>query len=116
MAAFSSALAVFALGMGLVAALYGLNLAVALQRDPVRALPFLSGGQPVEHAWSRYHARWYVLSLMLLAFDMEMLFMYPWALIVREMGGGSVVEMFTFLGLLVAGVAYGAREGAFRWA
>jgi NADH-quinone oxidoreductase subunit A len=46
---------------------------------------------------------------------MEMLFMYPWTLVVRVMGVSSVIEMFTFLGLLVVGVIYAWREGAFRW-
>lgn len=115
MATFSAFLATLALGSGLVALLYAGHLWLTVDRDPLAALPYL-GGEPVtEHAISRYHLRWYKVSLMLLAFDMEMLFMYPWTLIVRSHGGGSIVEMFTFMGLLIAGVAYAAREGAFRW-
>ncbi|MER6946132.1 NADH-quinone oxidoreductase subunit A [Nonomuraea sp. NPDC000554] len=82
----------------------------------VRVGPFLSGARPQEHAMSRYHVRWYAVTLLFLAFDMEMVFMYPWALVVAEVGVEAVVEMFAFLGLLLVGVAYAWREGAFRWA
>ncbi|GLZ08091.1 hypothetical protein Acsp03_55570 [Actinomadura sp. NBRC 104412] len=78
--------------------------------------PFLSGGRPLEHAASRYHVRWYVVTMVFLAFDMEMIFMYPWALVVASIGTKAVVEMFAFLGLLMVGVVYAWREGAFRWA
>lgn len=82
---------------------------------PVPALPFLSGALPTEHALSRFHARWYVATLLFLAFDVEMLFMYPWAVVVASEGLGSVVEMFAFLGVLVVGVLWAWREGALRW-
>jgi NADH-quinone oxidoreductase subunit A len=45
-----------------------------------------------------------------------MLFMYPWAVVVRELGASAVIEMFVFLGVLMAGVAWAWREGAFKWA
>lgn len=51
-----------------------------------------------------------------LAFDVEMLFMYPWAVVVIEKGLSAVVEMFLFLGALLVAVAWARREGAFRWA
>ncbi|MEV7007017.1 NADH-quinone oxidoreductase subunit A [Streptosporangium sp. NPDC051022] len=78
--------------------------------------PFLSGARPREHALSRFHVRWYTVTLLFLAFDMEMVFMYPWAVVVAEVGVTAVVEMFAFLGLLMAGVVYAWREGALRWA
>jgi NADH-quinone oxidoreductase subunit A len=64
---------------------------------------------------SRFHVRWYTLTLLFLAFDVEMLFMYPWALVVAEMGADAIVEMFGFLGVLMAGVVYAWREGALQW-
>jgi NADH-quinone oxidoreductase subunit A len=77
--------------------------------------PFLSGHGPTEHAMSRYHVRWYAITMVFLAFDMEMVFMYPWALVVAETGLSAVVEMFVFLAILMAGVVYAWREGALRW-
>jgi len=71
---------------------------------------------PREHALSRYHARWYAATLLFLAFDIEMLFMYPWSTVVVTEGLSAVVEMFLFLGVLLVGVFWAWREGALRWA
>ena len=98
-----------------VVLVYAANRALAVQRRPLAVMPYLGGGEPAEHAVGRFHVRWYAVALMLLAFDMEMVFMYPWTLVVGIMGAPAVIEMFTFLGLLVAGVVYAWREGAFRW-
>ncbi len=79
------------------------------------ASPFESGLRPSVHAVSRFHVRWYAVTLLFLAFDVEMLFMYPWAVVVAQVGGAAVVEMFIFLAALMAGVVYAWREGALRW-
>ncbi|MBD8080379.1 NADH-quinone oxidoreductase subunit A [Cellulosimicrobium arenosum] len=79
------------------------------------SLPFESGNLPAQHAVSRFHVRWYALCVLFLAFDMEMIFMYPWAVVVAQTGATSVVEMFGFLGVLLVGVVYAWREGALRW-
>lgn len=102
--------------VGVVLLLYGLHGALSLDRRPVLVDPFLSGHAPVQHAVSRYHARWYTVTLVFLAFDMEMAFMYPWTLVVADIGAKAVVEMFGFLGILTVGVVYAWREGALRWA
>jgi NADH:ubiquinone oxidoreductase subunit 3 (subunit A) len=108
--------AMFALVLGFVVGLRLLHRLTAVRAGPLLAGPFLSGFRPDEHALSRFHARWYALTLLFLAFDVEMLFMYPWALVVAEKGMAAVVEMFLFLGLLMCGVGYAWREGALRWA
>ncbi|UGT70910.1 NADH-quinone oxidoreductase subunit A [Nocardia gipuzkoensis] len=77
--------------------------------------PFLSGSAAVEHAMSRYHVRWYTIAMVFLAFDMEMAFMYPWAVVVADIGMMAVAEMFGFLAVLMVGVLYAWREGALRW-
>ncbi|MGC1211191.1 MAG: NADH-quinone oxidoreductase subunit A [Micromonospora sp.] len=102
--------------LAVVAALYLVHLLTAVRADPLTTPPFLSGLPPQEHAVSRFHVRWYAVSLLFLAFDVEMLFMYPWAVVVAQIGVSAVVEMFAFLGLLMAGVVYAWREGALRWA
>ena len=99
----------------LVTAGYAFSAAAGFS-GAVRSQPFLSGGVPQEHAVSRYHARWYALTMVFLAFDMEMVFMYPWAVVVSAVGVTAVVEMFIFLGLILVGVLYAWREGALRWA
>lgn len=77
--------------------------------------PFLGGGLPETHAWSRYHVRYYPMTLLLIAFEMEMMFMYPWAVVFVEQGMKAVMEMGMFLAILSVGIVYGWREGVFKW-
>jgi NADH-quinone oxidoreductase subunit A len=107
-----AALAVLTLFVG---GLYGLARLVAITPQPLVASPFTGGLPPQEHAVSRFHVRWYPVTMVFLAFDMEMIFMYPWTRVISMMGTSAVVEMFTFLGVLLVGVAYAWREGALRW-
>lgn len=97
-----------------VLALYGASALLNPARQ-AQTLPFESGMVPTQHAVSRYHVRWYAVTILFLAFDMEMIFMYPWAIVVADIGVGAVVEMFGFLSVLLVGVTYVWREGALRW-
>ncbi|WP_396279209.1 NADH-quinone oxidoreductase subunit A [Kibdelosporangium aridum] len=108
-------LALLATTAVLVATAYVVSRAVRLAVAARDRLPFLAGHAASEHAMSRYHVRWYTLTMIFLAFDMEMIFMYPWTLVVSEVGTAAVVEMFLFLAVLFAGVWYAKREGALRW-
>ena len=99
----------------LVLTVYAASLLLSPNRRPAEVLPYESGMLPAQHAVSRYHARWYAVTILFLAFDMEMIFMYPWAVVAAEMGSSGTVEMFGFLAVLVVGVVYVWREGALRW-
>ncbi|MDQ6680154.1 MAG: NADH-quinone oxidoreductase subunit A [Pseudomonadota bacterium] len=77
--------------------------------------PWLGGAAPQVHAWQRYHVRYYPMTLLFLAFEMEMMFMYPWAVVYVAEGGKALVEMGMFLVILSVGILYGWREGIFRW-
>ncbi len=78
-------------------------------------VPFTGGRAPQVHAWSRYHARYYPVALMFLAFDMEMVFMYPWAVVFVSEGIVAMVEMAMFIAILLLGVLYAWRERALDW-
>ena len=80
-----------------------------------QAVPFLGGSTPHAHAWQRYHVRYYSMVLLFIAFEMEMMFMYPWAVVFVEEGGKALMEMGMFLAILSVGIVYGWREGVFRW-
>ena len=105
----ASAVGVFVLG------LYALHRLTAVAPDSLNVLPFESGWAPGQHALSRYHVRWYLATLLFLAFDVEMLFMYLWAVVVAQVGVTAVVEMFLFLAALFVAVLWAWREGALRW-
>ncbi|NYG55311.1 NADH-quinone oxidoreductase subunit A [Nocardioides perillae] len=94
---------------------YGIQRLLTVASDPLIVLPFDSGAIAEQHALSRYHARWYLATLLFLAFDVEMLFMYPWAVVVAQVGATAVVEMFLFLAALFVAVLWAWREGALRW-
>ncbi len=115
MSAYLNVLVMLLVALAVIGGLYGASRLLAVARTPIETTPFLSGWEPNEHALSRYHARYYPLAMLFLAFDVEMLFMYPWAVIVADSGVEAVVEMFIFLGVLMAGVVWAWREGALRW-
>lgn len=111
-----TALAVFAVAMVAVLALRQLGDAL---NDPTltapERVPFAGGLPPAVHAWSRYHARYYVMALVFLAFDMEMVYMYPWAVVFAREGGIAMAEMGMFIVILLVGVLYAWRERALDW-
>ncbi|MCH9667960.1 MAG: NADH-quinone oxidoreductase subunit A [Actinomycetia bacterium] len=109
--AVSMLLAALALVMGL----YLLHRLTTVDPTPAVALPFESGLLPQQHALSRFHVRWYPATVLFLAFDVEMLFMYPWAVVVADLGVAAIVEMFAFLAVLLVAVMWAWREGALRW-
>ena len=116
MAPFAAALAVVLAVGGAVLALRWVPTAVLPVPTAPERVPFLGGGLPEAHAWSRFHVRYYAMALLFLAFDMEMVFMYPWAVVFVEEGVVALVEMLMFIAILVLGILYAWREGALRWA
>ncbi|MEX2658278.1 MAG: NADH-quinone oxidoreductase subunit A [Acidimicrobiales bacterium] len=117
MAAFGAALTVvLTVGVAVVVTVW-LRTAI----DPAclvasERVPSLGGGEPEVHAWSRYHVRYYAMALLFLAFDMEMVFMYPWAVVFVEEGLVALVEMLMFIAILLLGILYAWRERALEWA
>ena len=95
-----------ALVAGLVVAGYGVVLA---RGDILRSHP---GEQP---SWPRYHVRYYTFALLFIAFDMEMAYMYPWAVVFRDLGLFAYAEIGFFLTVLGLGILDAWREGALEW-
>ncbi len=85
------------------------------QPEPGKDVPFTGGTLDREPVWVRYHVHYYGLALLFLAFDMEMAFMYPWAVVYRELGLTALLDMGVFLAILFLGLLYGWSEGAFKW-
>ena len=104
------ALELFFVLLALCAGLVVIAYAVAVaRRGVVRRHP---GEQP---AWPRFHVRYYTFALLFIAFDMEMAFMYPWAVVFRDLGLFAYAEIGFFLTVLGLGIAYAWREGALEW-
>jgi len=101
--------------LGLVLSLYTLARAIGRTRaEPVKDVPATAGSLSRDPVWVRYHARYYGFALLFLAFDMEMAFMYPWAVVYREEGLVALLDMGVFLAILLLGLLYGWSQGAFR--
>lgn len=86
------------------------------ERRASEVVPFSGGHPPHVHALSRYHARYYVMALVFLAFDMEMVYMYPWAVVFLREGAIAMAEMGMFIVILLLGILYAWRERGFEWA
>jgi NADH-quinone oxidoreductase subunit A len=101
--------------VGSVFCLYSLARAIGLTRqEPGKDVPASSGALSRDPVWGRYHARYYGYGLLFLAFDMEMAFMYPWAVVYKEVGLVALLDMGVFLAILFFGLLYGWSQGAFR--
>lgn len=70
------------------------------------------GQQP---SWVRFHVRYYTFALLFIAFDMEMAYMYPWAVVFKSLGWFAFAEIGFFLTVLGLGILYAWREGGLRW-
>ncbi len=70
---------------------------------------------PLGDAWVRFKPSYFVTGLIFLLFDVETMFLLPWALCFTKMGLAALLEMFVFIGILSAGLVYAWKEGALQW-
>jgi NADH-quinone oxidoreductase subunit A len=101
--------------VGLVLSLFGIARSLARAREEkAKDVPATSGQLSPEPVWVRYHVRYYGYALLFLAFDMEMAYMYPWAVVYKELGLVALLDMGVFLAILFLGLLYGWSQGALR--
>lgn len=80
-----------------------------------KLLPYESGNPPVGEPRYRFSVKFYIIAMLFVVFDVEAVFLYPWALVFNKIGLYAVVEMMLFILLLVVGYIYAWRKEAFRW-
>ena len=92
------------------------------KRTPVKQMPYESGMDPIGDARQRFDVKFYLVAIMFLVFDVELLFLYPWAVVAYREGGlpdgvrGPVFWcVLVFILLLVVAYAYDWKKGVFRW-
>ena len=83
--------------------------------SPVKAEPFESGNPPKGDARIRFSVQFYLVAMLFLIFDIEVVFLYPWAILFRRLGLFGLVEMGIFLFILIIGFVYVWRRGALEW-
>jgi NADH-quinone oxidoreductase subunit A len=77
--------------------------------------PYECGFEAFEDAHMQFDVRYYLIAILFIAFDLEIAFVFPWAVIFRSLGVVGLVEMGIFLGLLVLGFVYAWKKGALEW-
>ncbi len=88
--------------------------------NPTKAEIYECGIEPTGDGWNQTHIRYYIFALLFLIFDVEAVFIFPWALKVEtyasiDMGGYILVEMFIFIAILLVGLIYAVRKGVLKW-
>jgi NADH:ubiquinone oxidoreductase subunit 3 (subunit A) len=77
--------------------------------------PYECGIPTAETPWKQFHVGYYLYALLFLIFDVELVFMYPWAVVVKKMGMVALVEILIFVFILFLGFLYAHKKGALKW-
>jgi NADH-quinone oxidoreductase subunit A len=84
--------------------------------NPIKESTYECGIETVGENWVQFKAQYYIFALVFLVFDVEMVFLFPWALSLNQMGLFAVVEGIVFICILLAGLVYTWRKGMLEWA
>lgn len=82
---------------------------------PVKEIPYECGNIPVGDARIQIRSRYYLFAMLLVIFDVEVVFLFPWAVNFRALGLFGFIEMMIFLGILILGYVYLWRNGGLEW-
>ena len=82
---------------------------------PEKLAPFECGKEPFSLPMGRLAIKFYLTAILFIVFDVELVFLYPWAVVYRELGMLGLVEMGVFLGILMVGFVYAWDNGAMDW-
>ena len=83
--------------------------------NPVKGEPFECGIPTRGSSWLPMHVGYYLFAILFLVFDIETVFLYPWAVVAKELGHFALVRIGFFLVVLVLGLAYAWRQGGLEW-
>ena len=102
------------------AAVFTARLVAPRRPSLLKSTPYESGIEPIGGGWNQSHIRYYVFALLFLVFDVEAVFIFPWAVSIdyfKDIGNGALVffEMVAFVVILFLGLIYAIRKGVLRW-
>lgn len=106
------------IGIGLVLAIVLLVLGLLLaphRPDPEKDSPFECGFEAFEDARIKFDVRYYLVAILFIIFDLEIAFLFPWAVVLDEIGTFGLISMGIFLGILILGFIYEWKKGALEW-
>jgi len=84
-------------------------------RSRIKISPYECGIIPKTDAGGRFPVKFYMVAILFIIFDLEIVFFYPWALILRTLKSYAFVEMLIFVGILLMGYLYIIKKGALKW-
>ena len=106
------------LAIGVVMALAFVSISHLLSpksRNPSKGLPYECGVIPEGDARSPFNIHYYLVAVLFVLFELEAVFVYPWAVSLRSLGTAALIEMFVFIAILLVGYVYAWRKGVFEW-
>lgn len=83
--------------------------------QPQKYISYESGVDPVGTGWAQSQVRYYIFALLFVMFDVEAVFIFPWAIRLEALGVFGLIEMLIFIAILALGLVYAWRKGVLRW-
>ena len=103
-------------GLGLGALMLGVGRFVSPNRpDPEKLSPYECGFEAFEDARMKFDVRYYLVAILFILFDLEIAFLFPWAVVLQDVGFFGFAAMMLFLLILVVGFVYEWKKGALEW-
>ncbi len=93
----------------------GATLLSPRKPNPIKGDIYECGLKTVGETWVQFKIQYYIYALIFVIFDIEVVFLYPWAVAYNRLGLFALVEMLIFAGILLAGLLYAWRKGALSW-
>ena len=103
-------------GLGLGALLLAVGRVVSPNRpDPEKLSPYECGFEAFEDARMKFDVRYYLVAILFILFDLEIAFLFPWAVVLPDIGYFGFAAMMIFLAVLIVGFIYEGKKGALEW-
>ena len=113
---YAAILMVFAASALVAGALIGIPYLIAPRRmTPVKAQPFECGKDPIQVSEGKFAIKFSTIAIFFILIDIELIFVWPWAVLYRQLGWFGFAEMLVFLGILMLGFLYIWRKGGLEW-
>ena len=100
---------------GIVASGVAARLTGSQNPDSAKLSPYECGFEAFEDARMKFDVRYYLVAILFILFDLEIAFLFPWAIVLQEIGWFGFLAMMLFLGILVVGFVYEWKKGALEW-
>jgi NADH-quinone oxidoreductase subunit A len=107
MVALATIIALIAIGLG---TLFGPK-----KESEAKSMPYESGMNPYGEGTRRMPVRFYLIAVLFILFDIEVVFFLPWAIVFRQLGVFGLIEMIIFIAILLVGYVYAWKKGALEW-